>query len=96
MPFSFTIWVIHSVSFIEREFINVDMQDVIIQMMLWEENVQNVQSEYCWYPGQCFSGWSGPKQITPRNALMTSHQDPKGSFSQPASAGAVLTRQGRY
>lgn len=58
MPFSFTIWVIYSVSFIEREFINADMLNAIIQMMLWEEAVQNLQSEFCLYPGQCFSGWS--------------------------------------
>lgn len=43
MPFSFTIWVIYSVSFIEREFINADMQAVIIQVMLWEEAEQNLQ-----------------------------------------------------
>lgn len=37
MPFSFTIWVIYSVSFLESEFINADMQGAIIQMMQWEE-----------------------------------------------------------
>ena len=37
MPFSFTIWVIYSVSFVERGFINADVQGAIIQMMQWEE-----------------------------------------------------------
>lgn len=72
MPLSFTIWVIYSVSFIEREFINADMQDVIIQMMLWKEAVRNQQSEFCWYPGQCFCGWSCLKKIMPRNAFSPS------------------------
>lgn len=72
IPLSFTIWVIYSVSFIEREFINADMQDVIIQMMLWKEAVQNRQSEFCWYPGQCFCGWSCLKKIIPRNAFSPS------------------------